>query len=136
MNTCKTCGRRIDSRNTSGYCKHHHRAAHMPKPWEFVAIAEGKTASVVARKLDVHVTTVRDWANRYGVTLARGFYGRPATKKPTPVINDRAALKVIDIAPQPAPAPCKSWCAQCDRMVFSAEAAACRSQFCKAKVAA
>lgn len=131
---CQTCGIRLDSRNQTGFCKAHHRAAHLPSETEFAAFAEGKTAYFVSRRYGMHQTTVRDWAIRLGVKLAPSICGRPATRKPMPVINDMQSVAAVSVA-----AACsvgKSWCEQCQRRVSAVQAAACRSPFCKATVAA
>ncbi|MET3710383.1 hypothetical protein ABIC65_001063 [Sphingomonas trueperi] len=91
---CITCGCRLDGRNTSGYCKAHRCIAHLPAPAEFARIADGMTAPAAARIIGCDVNTVRNWAEIHGFSLARGFGGRPATRKPQHVIRNLAAVEV------------------------------------------
>lgn len=56
------------------------------------------------------------------------------TGAPIPI---RAVPEPVAVEPEPEPAPEQpSWCAQCERLVLTAEALRCRSRFCKWKVAA
>lgn len=120
MKACTTCGKSLGRKNVSGLCKLHRYNSKVVMPTNFAVLAQGKYAAQLAQELGVHVDTIRNWAYRIDLQLA------PAPRtKPRPTI----------VASQPVPAV-KSWCGQCERRVSVAEASACRSQWCKAKVAA
>lgn len=121
---CGKCGRELDHRNRSGFCLSHRQAAESEPPENFAALAEAHYASDLARILGVDARQIYRWARRGGIAL------RIAPK------GGAALARIQALTYAPAPAQLKAFCAQCDRRVSADQAASCRSQFCKAKVAA
>lgn len=121
VDACGKCGAKLEARNSTGFCKQHLRPDNMRRPDNFAELAAEHPASALAELLGVKTKTVRKWAQKAGIKIKPGQMGgcrRPP--KPAPV----AAV----VTPQR-----KSWCSQCERRVLPAEAAACRSQFCKVR---